>query len=196
MKKLKILLDMDETVVDLIGDWLAAYNRQWSDNLTKDKVTGWDFHTYCKAECGKQVYDILQRPGFFDYLPPMPGAVGAVRTLHAQGHELLFATSTPSADAARGKVEWIKRTFGDLGYGISKIIQIADKSLIDADMLVDDKPETILQWAKAGRQIVAIVHPHNVIEATEHASYAAHSWQNPVAAWRDIVSHIRKVADR
>jgi 5'(3')-deoxyribonucleotidase len=194
---------MDEIAVDLLTEWVRQYNLTHDDTLDRAAITDWDVHKFCKPESGKEVYKILRRPGLFDHLPPQRGAVEAITELVESGHDVRFATSTPSADAARGKVEWVTRMFKHLNFGISNIIQMADKVWLapSVDVLVDDKPQTIMEWRKysdeqgrTGPRIMTIRHPHN-----DHVAHLAHvvgeDYTNTEKAWLTILGALHHLAE-
>jgi len=202
MKKLKILVDMDEITVNLIDEWLRTYNQEWDDNLTREKVKGWDVHNYVKPECGKNIYRILQRPGLFDYLPANPGAVDSITFLNEAGHDIRFATAAPSADSCRGKVEWVRRHFKHLDFGISRLLFLHEKTWLApaVDVLIDDKPQTIKDWRlysdqlSHGPSIFTIAHPHNEV-GREYAHYVAHDYRNMKTAWSGLVNQIQHLSE-
>lgn len=202
MRKLRILLDMDGIVVNLLDDWLYHYNREYDDNVTREDITSWDVHKYVKPECGKNIYRILARPGLFDHLPAIDGAIDAVTELADMGHDIRFATAPPSPDSCRGKVEWIRRNFSHLDYGMSRVFFLHDKHWLapSVDVLVDDKPQTILEWSEYANngepspRILTIVHPYNREEA-EQAHFAALDYQNGDAAWASIVAYVKEMAE-
>lgn len=191
---MRILVDMDGICVNLYDDWFGTYNREWKDNLKIEDVKGWNVHEYVRPECGKKIYQILNRPGFFDYLPALPGAVRSITELVERGHDVRFATASPSADGARGKVEWVRREFAHLNFGVRHVLQLHDKEWLKADMLIDDKGETIQEWGKAGRTVMAIEWPYNRW-ACEHATVYAKDYKNTEAAWQTIMKAIRKLEE-
>lgn len=204
MRKLKILVDMDEIAVNLIDEWLRIYNREWHDDLTREQVRGWDVHSYTRPDCGIQIYQILQRPGLYDYLPPNPGAIETVSEWVQRGHDVRFATAAPSADSCRGKVEWVKRNFKHLDFGISRVLFLHDKRWLapSVDVLIDDKPQTIQEWREYADEaqntqehipkIFTIAHPHN-IRGREHADGVAFDYKDMESAWMTLDGFIREL---
>lgn len=194
MKNLRILVDMDEITVDLLTEWIRIYNLEWDDDITREALKDWDFHKFVKPECGKKVYQILQRPGLFDYLPAHKGAVEHITKLVNDGHDVRFATASPSPDAARGKIEWVKRHFKHLDFGISRVLQLHDKAWLNADVLIDDKPQTIKEWAsKPNCTIMSIEHPHNRMVSSVPDVYAV-GYQDMERAWKTVYSAICELA--
>lgn len=198
---MRILIDMDGVTVALLEEWIRRYNVLWDDNLPISAIKSWSVHEWVKPECGKRVYEILYHRGLFDNLRPHDGAIEAITQLHEDGHDIRFATATPTADAAKGKMNWIAREFKHLGFGTSHVMQLHDKTWINADILIDDKAETIKKW-KAWSEtphpkfttpvIMAVAHPYNR-DCEDVADVYAESSTDMQAAWSTILSAVRKL---
>jgi len=79
--------------------------------------------------------------GFFRTLPPVSGAVEAVRGLMVAGHEVRICTS-PLNDyrhCVTEKYEWVEQHFG--AAMVEQMILTKDKTWVRGDLLIDDKPE-------------------------------------------------------
>ncbi len=190
---MRILVDMDGIAVNLLDPWLNAYNLESGDCLQRHAVDKWDIHGFVDPDYGKRIYDILRRPGFFDYLPAMGGAVEGITQLYDDGHDVRFCTAPPCPDAARGKIEWVMRHFKHLGWGMEHVLQMHDKHWLNADILIDDKPQTINEWAaKTDAKIMSILHPYN--KHVAHKCYVmASDAMNPEVAWDRLVKEVRKI---
>jgi 5'-nucleotidase len=159
---MRILVDMDSIAVNLMAKWYRTYNEEWGDDLGVERVLSWNVHEHVKPECGLKVYEIIERPGFFRDLEPIPGAVDGVTALVQDGHQVAFATSAAGADSARDKVAWVEEHFAHLKWGVRNIVLLHDKAeWLDADLLIDDRPDTIEAWVRAGRRAMTILYPYN-----------------------------------
>lgn len=152
-----ILLDVDEVVADLLGEWLRRYNLQYEDNLTPDRITDWNLVPFVKPECGSKVYEILGQEDIYDNVQPIPGALEGIQSLR-EVSRVVFVTSANVA-TMRGKVHWLER-HGLLGEGPrhEDLIIAHDKSMVRGDLLIDDAPHNIQSYP--GRKIV-FDRPHN-----------------------------------
>lgn len=138
--KSTIAIDVDGTVADLHTPWLARYNRDFDDTLTIDKITDWALGAFVKPECGTGIFEYLHDPSIYDDVKPIPGALNAVLRLRNMGHRVIFVTSCNKHMSGR-KFQWLADNgFIDTMYGtISKdYVEAHDKSLIRADVLIDD----------------------------------------------------------
>ena len=93
--------------------------------------------------------------GLYRYGHVVKGGVQGLRTLQAMKHELILATHRPKAavmdtlafihyisDSKREPVIW---------QGFHLLTNDEPKTVVDADMLIDDKPDNVVTWAEAGR---------------------------------------------
>lgn len=133
------LCDVDGVVAKLDETWFARYNRDYDDNLTDDKVTGWGMDEFVKPECGSKIYDYLQDPTLYDNCPPMQDALWGINQLRDMGYRVVFVTSSTAGHSGR-KYRWLI----DNGFlnshhaSIRDYVEAADKSVVAGDFIVDD----------------------------------------------------------
>jgi 5'-nucleotidase len=130
-----VLLDMDGTIVD----WDAGFLQAWGSRPV-DRTK-----SYAMEDCVPSVHrndatNIFMTPGFFRNLPPVPGAVAAVRQMERAGFQIWFCTSPilGHSTCCQEKLEWIQEHFGD-AY-VKRVILCQDKTTVRGDILIDDKP--------------------------------------------------------
>lgn len=87
---------------------------------------------------GAVIAETLNQKGFIRSVPPMPGAILAVRELQFREHEVIVCTSPLLGNPywEEETLAWIKEHFGDLEIRIGK-----DKTIVPGAVLIDDKPE-------------------------------------------------------
>lgn len=99
--------------------------------------------------------------GLFRYGHMTTGARVGMQELVRQGHKLSIATSRPS-HAVNDTVDWVSLYFKDIPLeGIHILSQSQPKSVVDADILIDDRPENIIEWERAGRHGIVYDRPWN-----------------------------------
>jgi 5'(3')-deoxyribonucleotidase len=189
---MRILIDMDAIVVDMNTRWYETFNRESGDDLTPEKVVDWDTGKFITKSTPRHLYGILTRPGFYDDLDPLPGAIDGVNTLAYGLHEIRFCSASPSPDASRAKMEWVDRHFAHLGWcGHKMVILTHEKHWIDADVLIDDSPSNLRNWIgdrvpslPGDRRAITIEYPYNRgIAGVEYAG----SYVDTEKAWERIV---------
>lgn len=107
----------------------------WDD--IKDRVTKRDWQWLWSE--GVQL-------GLFRYGHMVQGARVGLTSLSASGHEIIFATHRPKS-AVQDTVDWLSLYMKDIPYtGLHFLTNGEDKHSIDADLLIDDKPENVVNW--------------------------------------------------
>jgi 5'-nucleotidase len=147
-----IAIDVDGVVVDLVTQVLAIYNARYVDDIPVEKITDWDIDQFVKPECGMKIYEIFEAPGIYDFVEPFPGALNTINWLREVGHRVVFVT-TPAPGTEGVKQKWlIQHGFLPLpSYGYSSdYVEARDKSLIAADLLLDDNYDNVLKFPGIG----------------------------------------------
>lgn len=154
-----VAVDVDETVADLLGEWLRRYNEKSGDALLPEDLRDWDIKPRLRDgwQDGEAFYDILYESDIYRHVLPIQGARTAVRRLKAAGYRVVFASSC-SHGTEHHKAAWLRR------YGFIEsdkdFIGAQDKSLVRADILCDDGPHNIAAFK--GRKFL-ITQPHNLL---------------------------------
>jgi 5'(3')-deoxyribonucleotidase len=138
----RILVDMDGVLVDLVTPWLADYNRTYGDDLSHEDIGDYSFRGVPLRCSRRDLFALLARPGLFLEAPPFPGAIAAMRRLVDDGHDVAVVTSAPmqvAPDSARQKWLWCGEHLTDAGIPHGFVVT-EDKWLVRGDVLVDDAP--------------------------------------------------------
>lgn len=188
-----IACDVDGVVCDLQTPWLAAYNAEFNDNLTPAHIVEWDMHKLVKKECGTQIYKYL-KSDLYDTAPVYPGAQAGVQALRDMGHRVVFVTTCVKG-MTDFKWDWLER-HGFLPKGKHNqpdLITAADKALIAANLLIDDKADTIKNWiAVRKRRAFLFQQPWNVNTLLDEPS-AFWLWAKRATGWPEIVQTMGEV---
>lgn len=138
-----LLIDMDGTAFE----WNVPFNRELVTRYphidfphTRNNVN-WDMTTGLDDEGKAAIEAILELPGFYRGLIPIPGAVQAVQEMEADGHEVFFCTSPYDTNpTCSDDKRWTVGEFFGPKYR-KRVILTNDKTLVRGDFLYDDKPE-------------------------------------------------------
>jgi len=154
----RIAIDMDEVLADALTEHLARCTTAFGRPFTADMARG----RYMEAIVEPHEVDralSLVDASFFADLAVMPGAVDVVRELTAH-HEVFIATAAMDVPISfDAKFQWLARHFPFIP--TSHIVFCGDKSIIDADDLIDDSPRHFERFRGRGILFSA---PHNVDE--------------------------------
>lgn len=142
-----ILLDMDNVLMDFNGRLIEIYNDTHEDQVTREMITHWNFGGL-PAHVGKEMDRIWRHPDFFMSLKPLNDALEYVPKL-VEEHNCYIA-SDAFGMAYRGKDHSLETYFPELLY---KKFYGRDKWMIRADVLLDDKIETLNLYRAIGDPI-------------------------------------------
>jgi 5'-nucleotidase len=154
-----IAVDVDEVCFQLQKEWLRRYNEEYGDRLTIEDLTEWDISKFVHPHCGKAIFKYLKQTDLYDCIEPYPGTLGAVEAMRLAGHRVIFVSSCVrggydmkvEALVKHGLLPNDQRCLTDF-YGAS------DKSLIEADVLIDDHVDNVNRFR--GRSVL-ITRPWN-----------------------------------
>ena len=99
--------------------------------------------------------------GLFRFGHMMTGARIGLEALADDGHTLCIVTHRPAA-AVTDTLDWVTLYFRDLPLdGFYIMSNEEPKSTVDAEILIDDKTENVVDWAKTGRTAILFDAPYN-----------------------------------
>lgn len=138
-----ILLDQDGVLADFEHAFLTAWKARHPDIAPveyADRTSFYILENY-PAELRPLATAIYTAPGFIRNLPPVPGALNAVKELLALGMDVRICTSPLSQfeNCVAEKYLWVEQHLGR--DATNRLILTKDKTLVQGDLLIDDKPE-------------------------------------------------------
>lgn len=139
-------VDVDGVVADLATAWLNRYNKDYNDHVTPANILSWDMHLYVKPECGTKLYDYIEDPTLYDEVLPTDGALEGIKILSSVFRVIFVTNSTIGASGA--KYNWLLKQ-GFLSR-LDDYIECKDKSLVKADLLLDDRLKNLLDFSGTG----------------------------------------------
>lgn len=138
-----ILVDMDNVLADLDGQFLRIWKERYpavpAPEL-EEREHHWIGHHFA-VEHDASVRALVREPGFLRGLPPIPGAIEAIRQMTENGFDVLVCTAPFShhSTCLQEKQDWINQHFDE--EFVNRLIVTRDKTLIAGDILIDDAPE-------------------------------------------------------
>lgn len=157
VQKKRIAIDMDEVMADTVGKLLRCYNRDYDDCITMADLRGKKLRHV--AKCGLEVYRYFDDPAFLRDLDVMPDSQEVIRALQDR-YEVFVASAAMEVPASfAAKYEWLREHFPFIPP--SHIVFCGDKSIINADYLIDDHT---YQFARFRGQGILFTAAHNVEE--------------------------------
>ena len=171
---LRICVDMDEVMADTLAEHLRRYNEHYDEALTPEDLAGRAIWEVTPLDRSQQLRAFLDADDFFEVLAVIPGAQEVLKDL-SQRHEVYIATQAMAVPNSLGpKYRWLQRHFPFIPP--SHYVFCGDKSILRADVLIDDLPKNLLRFEGLGLLYSA---PHNL---------SAQGFIR-VNSWQDVASH-------
>jgi 5'(3')-deoxyribonucleotidase/uncharacterized protein with PQ loop repeat len=178
VKRLRIAIDMDETIADSLKEHIRRYNAEFREEITPSHLYGKHIKEFAPTRADA-VQQMLHDESFFDRLDVIEDAQEIIGDL-AREHEIFIVSSAceiPESFAA--KYRWLRSRFPFIPP--KNIVFCGDKGIIDADYLIDDEARHFRNFRGEGILFSA---PHNLSEIGYER----------VASWREI--HTRFVQQK
>ncbi|WP_460909332.1 5' nucleotidase, NT5C type [Paraburkholderia jirisanensis] len=175
----RVAIDMDEVIADSFTaqrDWLQrTYSHSWND---EDGV-GRNIRQLVEPHHYEKLQELLHEGSFFRGLSVMPGAQDALKHL-SKKFEIFIATAAmeyPASCAA--KFAWLEEHFSFVSP--QNIVFCGDKSILDADFLIDDN---VRHFSRFRGQGVLFSAPHNRMIP----------WTPRVDSWAEVIALLEQRA--
>lgn len=153
-----ILFDMD----GILADWQKKFDDLISEHIPEVEVIAPITNYYAQdlypESHQKRIRELMMTPGFYRELAPIAGAIEAVNRM-AEKYTVFFCSAPLNGHetCASEKVQWVREHFGFDWE--SKIVLANDKTLVQGDILIDDKP--VIYGMIDDPAWVHIVYSHN-----------------------------------
>jgi len=169
-RRLRIAIDMDEVMADALGEHVRRYNAAFAATITPAELHGRHLEDYVPP-AHRAAAEAMLDASFFADLEPMPGCQEVIREL-CERHDVFIVTAAMDVPCSfDAKYRWLQRRFPFIPP--SWIVFCGDKSIVDADYLIDDRTRHFARFR--GRALLFSA-PHN-----------AHEEGYPrVASWADV----------
>jgi 5'-nucleotidase len=155
-----IAIDQDQVLADLMTSWLELYNKDYEDNLKSEDIRGWNISEYVKKECGTKIFSYLDDYGLFRNLSVVENSQSVVKELSKHYRVFVTTSATSYTNALVAKVEWLREHFDFIPR--ENIVLCGNKSIINADIMIDDGIHNLEAFMGTGRILFSA--PHNLHE--------------------------------
>lgn len=140
-RPLEIGIDFDSTIINTAQTIVNLYNY---DNRTDYKITGsygWDFEGILPKDEGKKALKYFEDPRFYSdkFLAIEQGAIETIKSLIRTGHRVTIV-SLQSPRRRPNTVLWLEKHLPEVQVCFTNTF---DKSIINGDIFIDDKPEAL-----------------------------------------------------
>jgi 5'-nucleotidase len=161
-----LLIDMDGVIADYQGAFLRQYKARHPDRIHHEPNTFDTFYieNHYPEDFKEDIFAITRGTGFFESILPMPGALGGLANIVQEGHFEPFLCTAPDYDyedhnCASEKTRWVEKYLGN--YWLDRLILTKDKTVINGQYLIDDKPVITGVNSKPSWNRIVFHHPYN-----------------------------------
>ncbi|XP_058139316.1 5'(3')-deoxyribonucleotidase, mitochondrial [Dasypus novemcinctus] len=145
--RLRVLLDLDGVLADFEGGFLRKFRARFPELpfvALEERRGFWVSEQYgrLRPELSEKAISIWESKNFFLDLEPLPGAVEAVKQMANLENTDVFICTSPIKMykyCPYEKYAWVEKHLGP-GF-LDHVVLTRDKTLISADLLIDDRPD-------------------------------------------------------
>ena len=94
MKRLTVLIDIDDTIENLCEAWCKWLNKKHGLNVSPEKITDWDISRFFSDLTSEEIFSPLLSEDFWETVTPKPDAVKYLSALHSEGFNLFLCSAT------------------------------------------------------------------------------------------------------
>lgn len=179
-KNTRILVDIDGTLNDFQNHFFDTLDNM-GYNYDYSKSSDYHMERGIKTKKPKEVLDLVFSSDiFWKSLPVLEGAKEGLLYLN-NNYDVMIAT-TPWNDHNKGvKLEWMIKEFPFIEP--KQVIFCHDKWELAGDIIIEDKPDTILKCSKKGMITITKTQPYNLQMHTDEF----------LNNWKDISFIMKKI---
>lgn len=177
---MRILVDCDDTIWDLLDAWLDFLNKKYDKKVRAEDVLYWDMSLAYPDLEKQQIYEPLTDESLWKSVKPKFDAIKYIALLCQEGHEIYFVTATDYRNI-QFKVKLLETYFPDVP--ICNLIITHHKNLIKGDILIDD----YINNFKERDCGILFTAPYN--KEIDVRNYGLHRCDN----WEEIYNYINKI---
>ena len=159
MIEMKIALDVDGVLADIIHLWIENHNKQYNKSINKEDINQWDFWRKIgldKYEFYRQLSNSWER--WKDVPTTENDIASAVDRLHSLGRvDIVTARDKESTNYV---INWLEHN----GIKFNEYVSVfdgRDKAKLDYDVFIDDSPHNVERMASKGSNVLLYDQPWN-----------------------------------
>jgi 5'(3')-deoxyribonucleotidase len=140
-KPLRILVDLDDVLWELLPHWASALNAEYGYHVTPEEITEWEMQKSYPTLKPEDIYAPVFRNGFWREIKPSMHGSWFINRLTAEGHKINVATSSHYQNL-QSKMERLFELYPMLSW--KDVTITSQKQTIKGDALLDDLPANLV----------------------------------------------------
>ena len=181
---LRMAIDIDGVLADLVSDFLPLMNRHFGRNLQPKDITRYAFEDVAQvpaAEMNAFMHTLIS-DGFYQRLSPLPGAVEALSRLQPHAHLHLITSRPPEVEAqTRAWLQSCRIPYHQLTFRRRAAKLLSEDR---ADVVVEDDRDAAAIAATLARRVFLLDYPYNRVGV----ALPDHCLR--VRDWGEIMAHL------
>uniref|UniRef100_A0A8C4NEJ4 5', 3'-nucleotidase, cytosolic n=1 Tax=Eptatretus burgeri TaxID=7764 RepID=A0A8C4NEJ4_EPTBU len=195
-RALRVLVDMDMVLADLESAFLEKFRARYPDEpyIPLEKRRGFlisQQYSNLRADLADKAESIWESKNFFLDLQPIPGAVDSIKQMDSLKNTDVFICSSPPRkyhNCVGEKFAWVEKHLGKTF--VDRIILTRDKTVVSADLLIDDNPFVTGAEPSPSWEHVLFTACHNQHMEPLPSTLRLNSWFHD---WRSILQSKRSL---
>lgn len=167
-----ILVDMDDTIEQMLVAWVKSVNEVYGTNVSYDDISDWDVSAAFDGLNREQVYGVITEDEFWENVEPMPYAPEVLKKLIEYGDEVYIVTATPYRSIPSKMDHLLFKYFPFIKW--ENVIVTSRKQLLKADVMIDDGPHNLVGGCYR-KILVSCPHNRN-FDATSNGMIRVDNW--------------------
>lgn len=151
-----ILVDLDETVWDLLDVWTKKLRDRFDVEVYPENVTEWDMSRIYPTLTAEQIYAPLTEEDTWKTVKPFDDAIIYLQILKEEGNAIFFLTTSRPKTLSMKIELLLKKYFPFISE--DNVISASRKQMVWGDVLIDDNPRNLIGGMYRG---ILFTSPHN-----------------------------------
>lgn len=153
----RIVTDMDDVIADTLAKYIRVCNSELGLSVRKSDLGERDLWNVVGRANFPKIKSIVERADFFSDLDVMPDAQDVIRKLTNHYEFFISSSAMEVPSSFNAKYDWLAKNFPFVPP--SHFVFCGDKSILDADYLIDDRARHFERFRGEGILYSA---PHNM----------------------------------
>lgn len=173
MRKLTILVDLDDTLTNLSETWVRVLNERHGLSAKHSDISEWDIGLIFPTLTKEQVIQPLLEDDFWDLVTPLPGSAEYLGKIINDGHLIYIVTASYYTTLKAKMDKVLFKYYPFLSW--DNVIVTSNKQMVRGDILIDDG---IHNHIGGDYHNVLMDAPHNKrYDAETNGFIRVHSWR-------------------